>query len=278
MSSVVVAVDGPAARQALAESSPRLVDLVRSLRRPNARALGAWTSAEVAAHLAHAYEGLLRLAKGEQSSFISEFWDLAEATQSWVRADPERDPGVLAARIEAAAAEFLALTAGGSLDRGCGWLGDGTTISLASLTCHLLNETLVHGHDLAQAEGRRWSIDPGHATLVLIGFIVPTFQRLDPRTFVDQGRGAGVRAVFDIRLRGRDRARMFFVIDRGTLSVEAPSARHKVDCVVSADPSAFLLVAWGRQSQWGAAGRGRITAWGRRPWRAFELATLMRHP
>jgi hypothetical protein len=51
-----------------------------------------------------------------------------------------------------------------------------------------------------------------------------------------------------------------------------------VDCRISADPVAFLLVAYGRQAQWRPVLLGRMTAWGRRPWRAFALKRLLVNP
>ena len=61
------------------------------------------------------------------------------------------------------------------------------------------------------------------------------------------------------------------------MSVEAPSAR-RVDCHLSVDPAAFLLVAWDRMSQWHAIPRGQLLAWGRRPWLGLRFRSLLRSP
>jgi hypothetical protein len=41
---------------------------------------------------------------------------------------------------------------------------------------------------------------------------------------------------------------------------------------------AFLIVAYGRGSQWPPILRGKITAWGRKPWRVFGLTRLLVNP
>jgi hypothetical protein len=44
------------------------------------------------------------------------------------------------------------------------------------------------------------------------------------------------------------------------------------------DPVGFLLVAYGRSSQWSEIARGRIVAWGRKPWVALKLASYLVTP
>lgn len=108
----------------------------------------------------------------------------------------------------------------------------------AHRTDHLLNETVVHGHDIARADGRRWRIEPAHAAMVLAEFVIPVFEALEPRALVSDS-AAGVRAAFDLRVRGG--RRFCFVFDDGSVRIEAPSSRG-VDCHISADPVALLLV------------------------------------
>jgi hypothetical protein len=47
---------------------------------------------------------------------------------------------------------------------------------------------------------------------------------------------------------------------------------------ISADPAALLLVLYKRRSQWPAIARGKLLAWGRRPWLAFSLAGRFHQP
>jgi hypothetical protein len=192
-----------------------------------------------------------------------------------VALDPERDLDVLAGRIETRAAEFLRATTTAAAGDAFPWLVAGTTMPISVLTCHLLNEVVLHGYDLARAARRPWAVDRTAATLIFEGFLLAIFQALDPGTFVAAEKAAGVRASYDIRLRGG--GRFLLLLDDGAMTVEAPS-RRKVDCHLSADPAAFLLVAWGRISQWRAIPRGQLVAWGRRPWMGLRLRGMLRNP
>lgn len=72
----------------------------------------------------------------------------------------------------------------------------------------------------------------------------------------------------------RGGGRYHFAFSNGELTVGPPSSR-RVDCHVSADPAALLPVIWGRRSQWPAIARGRLAAWGRKPWLGFRLSSLV---
>jgi hypothetical protein len=111
--------------------------------------------------------------------------------------------------------------------------------------------------------------------MVLARFIVPVLQSLGPRAMVNAGKATGLRATYDIRIRGGDR--FDFIFDDGELNIVEPSSR-RVDCHISADPVAFLLVVWNRQSQWPAIATGKLMAWGRKPWLGPQLRALMRNP
>jgi hypothetical protein len=39
-----------------------------------------------------------------------------------------------------------------------------------------------------------------------------------------------------------------------------------------------MLVGYGRISQWGPMGRGKLLAYGRKPWLALKLSKLLRNP
>lgn len=276
-------------QDALRNEVRRVATLLRSIPDPLAPAVGRWNVAEVAMHLSQAWLAVPGLARGDLSgihevlphlagvaggSLIRNMGELEEMTVLGVRADPERDPGVLADRIEARAQEYFRECAGACPDEPRAWLVEGITVPRSTLTCHLLNETVVHGHDIARAAGRPWRIEPAHAAMVLGRFIIPLLQRFDPRTMVSSA-GRNLRATYDLRIRGGDR--FYFVFDEGKLTVEEPSAR-RVDCRLLVDPAAFLLVVWGRQNQWTAIARGQLWAWGRKPWLGPRLRYLMRNP
>jgi len=275
---------------ALRAEVARVTALLRSVRTPDAPALGCWTIAEVAMHLSQAFIVVPGLAAEDLSparlamlglddahgpSLIGDLWELGEATVGGVSADGERDLRVLADRIEARAAEYL-VHAGTLQDRDPRpWLVAGTTVTSSTLCCHLLNETIVHGGDIARADGQRWPVEPARAAMVVDGFLIPVLQALGPRAMVDQEAAAGLRATYDLRVRGG--GRHHFVFDDGALTITEPSPR-RVDCHISADPVAMLAVAWGRRSQWPAIATAKLVAWGRRPWLGPRFAGLTRTP
>jgi SCP-2 sterol transfer family len=265
----------------------RVTALLRSVRDPEAHAVGQWNLAEVALHLSQAWMVVPGLARQDLSrvhdvmpvapggSLIRDMGELGEVTIRGVCNDPERDPAVLAARIEAAAEEYFSECAGHSAEEQRPWMVEGVSLSLSTLTGHLLNETVMHGYDIARADGRRWRIEPAAAAMVLSRFIIPLLRRLDAREMVDGDQAAGLRATYELRIRGSDW--FYFVFENGALSIEAPSSR-RVDCHISADPVALLLVIWARQNQWKAIAKGQLLAWGRKPWLGPRFRTVMRNP
>jgi uncharacterized protein (TIGR03083 family) len=277
-------------QDALREQVCRVTNLLRSIEDPLPPAVGQWNLGEVAMHLSQVWRGVPGLARQDLTPFhelvpsltgvagdapLRNIGELAEMTVLAVKSDPERDPRVLADRIEAQAQEYFSACAGAQPQTPRPWMVRGVTVDQSLLTYHLLNETLMHGYDIAHAAGRRWQIEPAHAAMVVGRFLIPVIQALGPRAMVDAGTAAGLHATYDLRIRGGDR--FHFIFNDGALSVEDPSP-HPVDCHISADPAAFLLVAWGRQSQWTAIATGKLLAWGRKPWLGPKFRGLMRNP
>ncbi len=260
-------------------SAARLALLLRSVRHPDAPALGTWDLTELATHVGHVLEGLTKLAWGE-GPLIDDLAELPGFTTMLVDGEGERDLSVLAERIEASATTFVQVMeeAAGGPPRP--WLVRGINLPPETLAGHVLNELVVHSWDIARAEGVAWPVPSRHAALVLEVFLFPIIGRLG-RAVVDQEAAAGVGATYDIRIRGGGRFLLRF--GGGDVLVEpvAPGAETPpvpVDCHLSVDPAAFLLVAWGRRSQWPAIARGRFVAWGRRPWLGPRLRPLLHNP
>ena len=65
-------------------------------------------------------------------------------------------------------------------------------------------------------------------------------------------------------------------VDDGTAVVTA--AGEKADCVITADPVAFLLLGYGRISQLSPVLRGQLRPGGRKPWLAMKFGTLLSSP
>lgn len=290
MDASTMKVDWERGQDALRDEVRRVTTLLRSIRDPGVHAVGQWNLGELAMHLTQAWMVVPGLARRDLSPFhqvvpslagvagdslIRDMWDLADVTTLGVKSDPERDPGVLAERIEAQAEKYFSECVGADPDAPRPWLVKGVTVPQSTLTYHLLNETVTHGYDIARAAGRRWRIEPAHARLVLLSFIFPVIDALPPHTFVDQEKAAGLLACYELRIRGG--GRFHFLFDDGGLRIEEPSSR-RVDCHVSAEPVAFLMVLWARQSQWTAIAKGQLLAWGRKPWLGPRLRALLRNP
>lgn len=276
-------------QDALREEVGRVTTLLRSIEDPLPAAVGQWNLGEVAMHLSQVWGGVSGLARQDLTQFdelvpsltgaagdapLRNIGELGEMTVLAVKSDPERDPRVLADRIEAQAQEYLSACVGTDPQAPRPWLVQGVTVDQSMLTYHLLNETVMHGYDIAHAAGRRWKIEPVHAAMVVGRFLIPVMRALG-RTMVDAGTAAGLHATYDVRIRGGDH--FHFIFKDGALSVEDPSPRT-VDCHISADPVAFLMVAWARQSQWTAIATGKLLAWGRKPWLGPKFRGLMRNP
>ncbi len=268
-------VDWAAARRAVADAGPRLTSMLRAVRKPEAPALGEWDITELAAHISHGMDTITAMSRGG-GNVIEDIAGLGILTKAMVAGEGRRPLGELADRIDASVAGFLAAMeeAAAAGDSSHSWLVMGTEMPSSVLTCHMLNELTIHGRDIAMAEGVGWPIDRGHASLILQGFVFPALHTLGRDMVVQEGAGRK-RARFDVHLRGDGRACLVFA--DGDLSVEA-TPEGKVDCKLSVDPEAFLLVSWGRISQWSAIPKGQLLASGRKPWLGLQMRSWLRNP
>ena len=262
------------AREALRHVVPSLFALVRSIPDANTASIGTWTVGDVAAHLSHSFRADTDAIAGRPVPHaIVTKAGIAEATAKLLAEDSERDPAVLADRIATLAGEFDDV-ASRAQSATVDWL-QGARLPASAVACHLLEECLVHGHDIAQATGRPWPIQPRHALLAVEAFLIPLIAALPPTAFVNQEKAGSFRARIELRLRGGRRTLM--VLDGGSLTLDAGGARD-VDAHISADPTAFVLVFIGRQGIWKPLLEGKLAAWGPRPWKLTRMLTVMNPP
>ena len=85
----------------------------------------------------------------------------------------------------------------------------------------------------------------------------------------------GLTAAYGVELRRGSSFAVRFVDGRYGLE---PSGSAPVDCTISADPVAYLLVAAGRMSQWEAIALGLIAAEGPKPELALGFVDLFMYP
>lgn len=278
-------------RGALRSEVARVGELFRSIqdgRAPDGPGVGSWSGGDVAMHLSQTWIALPGLARGDLAevdavvpgrapagaSLIGTLDDLGPFTMTAVPNDPERDLRVLAERIEARAEVHLADCARGSAHDRRPWLVDGVTVPLPVFSAHLLNETVVHGYDVARAAGRPWRIDPVHAGLVVDEFMMALAGEAAGALPGRRPPPSSVQARFELRVRGGRRHRLRLVDGAPGLDPD-PSPP---DCRMSVDPVAMLLVFYRRRRLAAAVARGEMVAWGRRPWLAAHVLGSMPAP
>jgi uncharacterized protein (TIGR03083 family) len=240
----------------------RLADLIGALPGADIPIPGAdWTVAEAAAHLAMANELMATIAAGRTATHgDGTKAGLAAANARSLTDDPDRDLAVLAQRIAGQAAAFIEAArvrpATDVVDTPMG------PMPLAVFSCYLLAHMLSHGTAIAAALQQPAIVRPQHVELVL-PFILTTMPRLVDRTAVQS-----LSACYELRLRDISRFWMSFADGIAMISDTAP---QRVDCTVSVDPVSFFLLSTGLSSQWPLIARGKLRAWGRKPWLAFRF-------
>ncbi len=262
------------ARAALRDVVPSLVALVRSVPDAGSASVGTWTVGDVAAHLSHVFRFDTDAVAGRPvPQAIVTTAGMAEVNAKMLAEDGERDPAVLADRIGTLANEFDDV-ASRSRAATVDWL-QGTRLPTSAVACHLLEECLIHGHDIARALGRPWPIQRHHALLAIEGAAFPLIAALPPSAFLNQEKAGSFRARFELRLRGGGRTALVF--DGGSLTLDAAGARD-VDAHISADPSALMLVFIGRHGIGKPLLGGKLAVWGRRPWKLTRMFTVISPP
>jgi uncharacterized protein (TIGR03083 family) len=252
----------------------RTAQLLRAVPDPGVRIPGLqWTIAEAAAHLVGELTDYTRYVTGERKAHGFDDPDQspsqrsAAANVAQLAAYPERDLGTLADALAPAVEGFLTAAAGRSGDEAIP-ASNGLTMTLPTMIAALLGEQVIHGIDIARASGQKWPISRGDALVVVAGVMamVPDY--------VDRKLAAGLHITYELRFRGGSSYRV--AIDDGSARVVGPAG--PVDCVISADPVAFLLVGYGRTGQLGAILTGKIVASGRKPWLGLKFGRLITGP
>ncbi len=260
------------AAAALAAAAERTAQLMREVTNPAAPVPGlSWTAAELAAHMVADLRTYTGVVAGQGPVAAPGTASAAELGTAENRRQldeyPERNLDRLAAELTRAMPAFIA--AAGTAPSGA-QVGSpiGVAMTPATVAAIVLGEQLIHGLDLARAAGRPWPIAAADARLVIPGAV----QMLPPYLHREQARG--LQARYELRFGGD--LRYSLVIDDGTATVGPATGR--ADCVITADPVAFLLVGYGRISQWGPMLRGQLRAGGRKPWLGFKFNKLVVSP
>jgi hypothetical protein len=271
-------------RDALRETLPRFSALLRSVGDPDAPAVGTWSIAETAAHVREVsvlnstwatagtpppeFQRVYERAATVAIDQVSELNALSLASAH------ERDVHALTSLIEERVDRMLYLTAEADGNERVSWLG-GLKLPLIAVLGHTLSELLVHGGDIARAEGRAFPITAAQATLIFEGFLFPLLTAADAAGFGGERSDLMRPVCCELRLRGCER--VLLVADQSRVVIEEPGARP-ADVHIAADPAVMWLLMFNRIRPLGPALRGQLRVWGRRPWRLRRLMQLLQTP
>lgn len=277
-------------RAALAAVAARVCTLLRSGIDPKRPAVGIWNVGDVAAHLSHAWVGIPGLAARDLESakaavpdagvpigrpsghMLSTLEELAPMTKGLVANEPERDLLRLAERIEASAKKFCEEFDPFDPPGRRPWMIEPIYGEADLFAGHILNETLVHGYDLAAGAGVPWTMSDHEAALVFRGFLLQVMVWITTLTATAQPGSTGPEMRIDLRLAG-DRRLLLHNSPTG-MTVYEPTGRVAADARMWIRPRAMTLLAYRRRSLASVVRSGDMVVWGRRPWMANKLLDL----
>ena len=175
----------------------------------------------------------------------------------------ESDPSKLADLIESEFAGFLTAVQERTGDH---WLY-GLKTNADNMFGLVINETVLHGRDLAAVTGQSPPMfDTAEANLAVGAMMATT------PAFIDEAKAKKQKdGVYHVKFRG---GKDFTWTKRGgTLTIEEGIPK-KPDAKLNTDPAMFLMSSLGRVSQIQAALSGKMFSYGRKPWRFLGLATM----
>lgn len=252
---------------AIEREGRRLVALVRDAKHLDAMAVGQWNERQLAEHLSLMAPMFAAFARdeGPAAEDVTKIEDVYAGLGQGRGSN--RSMAEMADLLQQGLDDFLMTARGAEAERVTTWHG-GAKLTLPELGGILIGEIFAHGIDMAGAEGVTWEVTHEQAVWLIEGLrpVLPMF--------VDRSSAAGFSGTFDINLRGGPR--MFLVFSDGALRIK--DAAPRADCHISADPIDFVLVSYGRRSQWHSLLRGKIVAYGRKPWLGLKLNSLLVDP
>lgn len=246
----------------------RVAELLDAATSPDQPVAGSdWTVNQVAAHLVELTRRYRDAIGGDSEPFprLDGSTHAGMAGRNARSLTPLRDTAVESFRDDAGA---LLDALGRDGERVIPWFE--TRATLHEVAGVWLGEMLLHGLDVARTLDRAWPISRAQAAQVFFG--IRPMLPLVAREAVARSLAP---ATLHLKLRGEADYTVAVTNDGVTVEAGAPA---RPDVSVSASPVAYLLVGYGRKSQWAAIARGQITAWGRKPWLALKFAELFENP
>lgn len=253
-------------RAALDRGANRVAALLRTAPDRERRVKGlVWTVSDLGAHLITEAQRFERFGRGESKPLD----DVARTNADDIATITERDPALQAGLFLDEHAKYMALAKQQQGTDPYVWFDK--KLDWAEAAGIYLGELNIHALDLARTQGMKAPITRDDALSVAYGLlpILPDF--------IDRDRARGFRATYKLALRGG--VPLLLTFEDGQLFVsQARREADSADCTISADPETFLLVGYGRTSQWGPILRGKIFASGRKPWLGLKFGWLLVKP
>src|SRR5947208_8867149 len=251
-------------RTALQATLADFTSLLSSVADPQAHALGTWSIGETAAHVREVATLNSTWATGSAPppEFL-EAYELAatvsvdevnQVNAMSLASAPEREPQVLAGLIHERVELMLYLTTAAEGSELVSWLG-GLKLPLTAVLAHTLSELLVHGGDIARAEGRTFPITQTQAKLAFEGFMFPLLTAANAAGFGGERSDAMQPVCCELRLRGCQR--VLLVADSGSVAIANPGSRP-ADVHIAADAAVMWLLMFNRIGTVGPVLRGQI--------------------
>jgi uncharacterized protein (TIGR03083 family) len=227
-----------------------------------------WTVGELALHLVQGVEVAAELLEGKPSPY-NDMHQIAEVNAEFLAREESHHIDALLPRfsrtIRTIEQRFREMPDDFAVPFHGGWMfTPGQAMAMMS------SELLVHGWDLAQVTKEEWKVDPADARLILYT-IVPLMPKM-----VDPVASEGFTATYEVCVDDGACFRLHF--ENGELGVSHVDPGGPADCRISAEPSTFLLMGYGRGSQVMPILTRKVRAGGRKPWLAAKFTSLIRSP
>jgi hypothetical protein len=253
-----------AAHLALRAATNRTVALIRSISDPSLPIAGSHLSlGDAAAHLVLTAQ----IAVDCFAGFPSPIHDLGAKRSfdaRFLAQFPERRPEQLAGLLE----DAVDLLIDAPLDGDLIPFHSGIPLEPGVIMGLLVADMMAFGWDIARTLGLHWSMEIATARVAASATI-----RMLP--FVLAESAARTTASFRVHIRGGDA--ITGRIADGKMTVSRTDL-EPVDCHISADPVAFVLVAHRRLSRAGRVARGQLLSWGENKAFGASLQTLFTRP
>jgi uncharacterized protein (TIGR03083 family) len=282
LAGVIAATDQPTAVRTLQLAGGRTAELVAAIDNLDRPVPGLeWSVGDVATHVLIALRANTEAIGGVVPKFAEFVPDadgysarMSVVTHGSLRAEPRRDAAELSRLLREQLQAFVAAVENRPGDHryDTPWYGAGEQLSVRSGVSLLTGELLIHGLDIARGLGRPWPISRAEALAILC----PSTLEMMPKV-VDATKVRGAGGVYRIDFRGGPSIGVRFVDGRAEIA-EWGAWSTRADVTLSADPVAFLLLGYGRRSQWPLIAQGRLFAYGRKPWLALQMRGLFVNP